>query len=246
MSHVEFHVEVVPPECYKNANQEQDFTIVLKDPRSLQRLNGYPSFCVLGARVSEQPVRIAYAESAPAGGIPASNSEVVIVDSSTYTSEQKKQAKAFRKYEVPVVMHYEKTHLKITATAVTGSQRTLLWEDHVPVCLDNFFGGLGVDNYWPKKSSVWEKDAGNSPVVYAPSTTMEEMVKQPHAYVGPTYAMHSAGAKCCVRLELQRVVNAAGSAESVGSAGQPMGFYIDRVWAMRTIAIFSEESMFMA
>jgi hypothetical protein len=226
---IKLRVELIPPEIYKDMNQEQEFTMVV-DPEKLAQV-GDGTFAA-GAEVALNSIRVMQKLEGQE-------------KSTTLNDKGKEIATIASKIKIPVVLHHEQFTFRLTATNRTT--QTLLWTMDIPC-------QLGVKTT-PRAqlASTWSHlppQSGAPPGTIMTSKcniSAKEMYAEKIEFAGPEvpvaftigYLRGLVAHPVTVHLVLQRVHNAA--------TKEPLTiFYGDRVWALRKFALITTKELFNA
>jgi hypothetical protein len=218
-------IELVPPAMYHNANQEQDFTLPYTS-QSVQHFDGQLSPPILNA------AKKASTEVRYVSGIVSTNRvRLGYIDTSGVVQSRipdrlQSTAESLRTMAVPVVFHYQPATLRITRL---GEDGTTVWQKTVSYHLD--------PSKFPQKeiASTWKRRNISS---LACSVTPAEIAQEPYEFHGDTQIVifASSDAKLAVHMEVQAVCNS--------KTKEPMTFYMDRVYALRKIALLGDAELF--
>jgi hypothetical protein len=224
---IKIRVDFIPPAMYKNVNHEQHFFLPVRSAEDLQPVGD--ELVGIGCQVREQAVRMAVCggsvddmDFASTGPLPESE----------LSAEEKAVIAAARQTNVPVVLHYEPAILQLTAvgTKADGTQHEL-WRHSLPYHTES---QLCVPR--PTMASTWKRNEAKSHLLELKDKSYK-ILQEPYEYEGPEYTFVIHKANCCrVQLTVQRVVNKA--------TREPMSFYVDRVWAVRKIAVIGKKDLF--
>jgi hypothetical protein len=223
---IEIRVDLIPPEMYKKANQEQHFFAVIESLATLHHC--MDGLFAVARDVREQRVRMVALNRED-----LSQGEFSRLDESEFTEEVKAAMVAARQVTVPVVLHYEPSTIRLTAVGekADGVKQTL-WQQSIPIHVES---KLCVPR--PSVASTWKRMEENPDLLVPKDDLYASLWDEPFEYEGPEFRLvEGEGEPVFVQLKVQCVVNKA--------TREPMSFYVDRVWAVRQIVIFGKKDLF--
>jgi hypothetical protein len=213
-------IEFIPPEMYKDCNQEQEFTMVI-DPTKLQP----------------------YSDGRLAAGAIVSLNDVTVRQVDTNLNYMTPNAKGLdvlelaKKCKIPVALHYEPFDMRLTAT---NSKNQELWQIEFPTQLPaTSFPRPALPSTW---SQVSTPHPTNSDMVIGAicKISPEQMYQEKLEFIGPERFMvaniHHETGTFTVHMTMQYVRNA--------QTKEPLTILTDRVWALRRIALIADATMF--
>jgi hypothetical protein len=221
---MKLHFEIIPPEIYANANQEQDFSAKITS-NQWQSINNSITGEIEQGCGEKRDIKVV--------GLNVSANDSRLGPNAPSSSLEKSLAEKGSKggpspppvFKVPVMLHYEGGTIKLTAYSDDG--KTHLWTKTLTYELpEEYFPKMVVNSNW--------KRIDNEHVECLLKPT--EMALEKWGFIGQVnhYIRFSDDYLVTLDLGIQKVLN-----EKL----EAMTYYIDRIYALRNVGVYLDKSL---
>lgn len=210
---MKLHFEIIPPEIYANANQEQDFS-VKTNSNQWQSINNGITKEIEKGKGEKCDIKVV--------GLNVTPNDSRLELNATFLEKGGNPPPIFK---VPVMLHYEGGTIKLTAYSDDG--KIQLWTKTLTYELP--------EEYFPKMvvNSNWKRiDNEHVECLLKP----EEIAVEKWGFIGQInhYIRFSDDYLVTLDLGIQKVLN-----EKL----EAMTYYIDRIYALRNVAVYLDKSL---